>query len=394
MPKTNSARRIARRGWSVAERLWWRAATLVRTETVLVIAAILAAVSCVLVPPDAQYAAYIDLETLGKLFALMLVMAGFQRVGAFRRIAAVLLGRVRSLRGIALVLVGLCFFSSMFITNDVALVTFVPLALLLLGMVRADDNACLVVTLMTVAANLGSMAMPMGNPQNLYLYSVSGMDMGSFITLMAPYTVVSAVLLTLAVFVGLTRGEQDVAPQLDEGERLPAARVALYAALFAVCLACVAGILDVLVAVGIVAIVMLVVDRGLFRSVDYGLLLTFVAFYIFVGNLERFAPFHDALATLVQGREFLVSVVASQVISNVPAALLLSGFTGAWSALIVGTNVGGLGTLIASMASLISYKQLTLVQPGARKRFLVVFTLVNVAFLAVLAAMAFLLGMR
>ena len=375
----------------------WRVASFVRRETVLTIAAAFACVSCILVPPDAAYLGYIDIETLGKLFSLMVIMAGFQRIGLFRRVAKLLLGRVGSLAGIALVLVGLCFFSSMLITNDVALVTFVPLALMLLGMAGAGEQACLVVTLMTVAANLGSMATPMGNPQNLYLFSTSGMGMGEFIALMAPFTALAACMLVVCIVVGLRASSAQAgmagAGLVDDGP-VDRPRAVAYALLFVLSIACVAGVVPLAACVVVVALAAALLDRGLFRSVDYGLLLTFVAFYIFVGNLERFGPFHDALGALVDGREMIVAVLASQVISNVPAALLLSGFTSAWPELIIGTNLGGLGTLIASMASLISYKQLALVQPRAKGRFVATFTVLNVAFLVVLVAFALIGGWR
>lgn len=383
-------RALARGRRGVGHQLW-RVAEFVRCETVLSIAALLAVASCALVPPDAGYASYIDIETLGKLFSLMLVMAGLQRVGLFRAVAGTLLGRVSSLRGIAFVLVGLCFFSSMLITNDVALVTFVPLALMILGLARADDRACLLIVLMTIAANLGSMALPMGNPQNLYLFGRSGLDFPAFIALMAPYTAASAVLLALAVwraFPGWSVMGADERGRIGEAPHVDRPRVCALTALFVVCLGCVAGAIPLALCVGVVLAGSLLIDRTLVRAVDYGLLLTFVAFYVFVGNMGRFAPFADALAWLVTGRELAVSVAASQVISNVPAALLLSGFTREWPALIIGTNLGGLGTIIASMASLISYKQLALVQPARMGHFMKVFTVLNVAFLAALAVLA------
>lgn len=370
-----------------------------RKDPVLMIALALALLSCIAVPPDAGYLEYVDVRTLGMLFSLMAVMAGLTRAGVFSALCRRLLAIARGPRRLCLTLVLLAFFSSMLITNDVALVTFVPLALLALQTFRSERLTCFTVVLMTVAANLGSMATPVGNPQNLYLYSVSHMALGDFLLLMLPYTL--AALALLAVVIWACGKPHDLAGGGDTERRVshedvPAGRatrgILPWLAVFALALLSVARMLPFEVPVAAAALVGVAFDRATLRHVDYGLLLTFVAFFVFVGNVGRIGAVSALIAQMVTGHELIVSVAASQALSNVPAAILLSGFTDAWQALIVGTNIGGLGTLIASMASLISYKQLALVLPHAKGRYMKLFTVWNIAFLMVLLALAMVLG--
>ena len=385
---------------------------IVRKDPVLVVAVVLALCSCAAVPPDAAYAEYVDLRTIGMLFSLMTIMCGLSRLGVFRIACRHLLSVVRGPRRLALALTLLAFFSSMLITNDVALVTFVPFALLALRTLDSPRHACFTVVMMTIAANLGSMLTPVGNPQNLYLYSVSHMRIGEFVLLMLPYAAASLVLLVAAIALfgkipertqtSATRGAKpddnehaDEIPQLatDADDPAPSLfRVIPWAVLFVLALLSVAHILPYQAIVAATIVVTLVADRSALLHVDYALLLTFVAFFVFVGNVGRIEIVSTALAQLIDSHELAVSVIASQVLSNVPAAILLSGFTSNFAALIVGTNLGGLGTLIASMASLISYKQVALVLPREKGRYFMLFTMWNVAFLAVLAAFALILG--
>ncbi|CDD40716.1 putative transporter [Collinsella sp. CAG:398] len=405
---------------------------IVRKDPVLVVAIVLAIISCAAVPPDAAYAEYVDLRTIGMLFSLMTIMAGLSRLGVFRIACRHLLSAVRGPRRLALALTLLAFFSSMLITNDVALVTFVPFALLALRTLDSPRHACFTVVMMTIAANLGSMLTPIGNPQNLYLYSTSHMALTDFLLLMLPYAAAALVLLVGAIaFFGripehakekaarsvdagnpasssedgsadspATCGEADNAasatdanetPQLASDADDPAPsplRVLPWAALFVLALLSVAHILPYQAIVAATIAVAVVADRRALLHVDYALLFTFIAFFAFVGNVGRIEMVSTALAQLIDGHELAVSVIASQVLSNVPAAILLSGFTSYFAALIVGTNLGGLGTLIASMASLISYKQVALVLPREKGRYFMLFTVWNIAFLAVLAVLA------
>ena len=385
---------------------------IVRKDPVLVVAVVLALCSCAAVPPDAAYAEYVDPRTIGMLFSLMTIMCGLSRLGVFRIACRHLLSVVRGPRRLALALTLLAFFSSMLITNDVALVTFVPFALLALRTLDSPRHACFTVVMMTIAANLGSMLTPVGNPQNLYLYSVSHMRIGEFVLLMLPYAAASLALLVGAIALfgkipertqtSATRGAKpddnehaDEIPQLatDADDPAPSPlRVLPWATLFVLALLSVAHILPYQAIVVATIAVALIADRRALAHMDYALLVTFIAFFVFVGNVGRIEMVSAALAQLIDGHELAVSVIASQVLSNVPAAILLSGFTSNFAALVIGTNLGGLGTLIASMASLISYKQVTLVLPREKGRYFMLFTMWNVAFLAILAAFALILG--
>ena len=361
----------------------------VKQEIVLCVAAVLAVLSMFFVPPDAAYIGYIDLRTLAILFSLMTVMAGLRRQGVFDRLGRTLLAQAGSTLQLVLVLVGLCFFGSMVITNDVSLLTFVPFTFVVLSGLAPDARRALtvpVVCMQTIAANLGSMLTPIGNPQNLYLYGKSRMNIAAFISLMLPYTVVS--LLLLVLWAGaLCRGQASACScaHLQQPDAAADRKIVLLdAALFVVCLLAVIRVLPYGVAFAAVLLCTLFADRSTLRCVDYSLLLTFVAFFIFIGNLGRVQAFSDWLQAILTGREVPVAVLASQVTSNVPAALLLSGFTEKTSALIIGTNLGGLGTLIASMASLISYRQIARELPEEKGRYFKLFTLSNLVFLAIL----------
>ncbi len=316
----------------------------IQQETVLTAAAVLAVVSAFFVPPDAQYLGYIDLRTLAILFSLMTVMAGLRRQGFFDGLGRALLSRTHSTFQLTLVLVGLCFFGSMFITNDVSLLTFVPFTFVVLSRLGADVRRSLlvpVVCMQTIAANLGSMLTPIGNPQNLYLYGKSGMSIGGFVLLMLPYTLVS--LLLLLAWAALVCRKASAALSVDELVSSSASQgdqriILLYLVLFAVCLLSVIRVLPYGIAFAAVLVCALFADPHTLRAVDYSLLLTFVAFFIFIGNLGRIPAFSGWLQEFLTGREVLVAVLASQVTSNVPAALLLSGFTAETQALIIGTT--------------------------------------------------------
>lgn len=367
-----------------------------KQEAVLCIACILAVISAFVVPPDAQYLEYIDFRTLGLLFCLMAVMAGLQEIGVFRRLAQGMLAKVGSMRQLVPILVMLCFFSSMLMTNDVALITFVPFTFTVLGLAgenMAQKHRIPIVVMQTIAANLGSMFTPIGNPQNLYLYGVSQMPLGQFLLLMLPHTAVSGILLLLWG-IWYTRRERTTLTVAfkDTAESLNWRRLAVYLVLFVLSLLTVARLVDWRITLGIVLLAVLLADRSVLFRVDYSLLLTFVGFFVFIGNMGRIPVFRDFLESMIAGHEVVTAVAASQVISNVPAALLLSGFTKEYAALIVGTNLGGLGTLIASMASLISFKCIGKEASGIRGRYLLYFTAANLAFLAVLMGMYWMMG--
>ena len=353
-----------------------------KREPILLISALAAIVSCFLVPPDRAYLGYVDFRTLALLYSLMLVVAGLRSAGAFEQLAHVVCTRANSTRGMGMLLVLLSFFSSMLITNDVARLTFVPFAVVRLGMTGRRQDLILVVVLQTVAANLGSMLTPVGNPQNLYLYSYYDFTAGAFFRVTAPVWGL-ALALVLALCLLLPRAALNVS--FGEEPGLDRKKLWLYLALFAVCLLAVFRLIPWPLMLAIVAAALLLLDRRMLLNADFMLLLTFVAFFVFAGNLARLEAVDALLRRLLEGREYLTALLASQVISNVPAALLLSGFTDNARALLLGVDIGGLGTPIASLASLISLKLYSQTREAHTGRYLLVFTLLNLLLLACLS---------
>lgn len=356
-----------------------------KKEAVLCIALGLAILSVFWQPVDKNYLGYIDWNTLMLLFCLMAAMAGFQRLGIFQKTGDFLLGAVKNTRSLLLILCFLPFFFSMVITNDVALITFVPFGMIVLQMCKKEQFVIPLVVLQTIAANMGSSLTPIGNPQNLYLYSQSGATVGDFLLWMFPYTFVTGICIGLAVLFQ-KKEKVEYSPQKSNavwGKKWKFYFIS-YVVMFLCCLASVSKMLPPMALFFLVLTFLLVADRKILCCIDYALLGTFVAFFIFIGNLGRVAAFRVFFAGILTGHETLAGVVSSQVISNVPAALLLSGFTDQWESLVIGTNLGGLGTLIASMASLISYKQIVRQYPELKGRYFLYFTLGNVGMLLIL----------
>lgn len=351
-----------------------------KKDTVLTVSFCLALVSSFFVLPNAKYISYIDCRVLALLLSLMLSVSGLRAGGVFSALSGTLLRYIQNTRTLSLLFVLLSFFSSMVITNDVALITFVPFALLILTETGKGNLYIPVLVLMTVAANLGSMLTPLGNPQNLYLYSLSGMDMGAFLRLMAFPTAASLILLCLACL--FIKPEKIVPP--EKGAPCSGRDTAFFLVLFVISLLSVFHVLHYAVTLSVTVLAVLMYRRRLLLEADYALLFTFVFFFIFVGNMKEIPEISAFLSTLTEGREVTVSILLSQIISNVPCAMLLSGFTDNYPALILGVNLGGLGTLIASMASLISFKQYGGTIGAKKGKYLLVFTLVNLIFLAAL----------
>ncbi|MBQ9980033.1 MAG: citrate transporter [Oscillospiraceae bacterium] len=365
----------------------------IKREFVLCAAVLAAVVSAFFVPPSAEYIGYIDFKVLALLFCLMLAVAGAGKTGVFQIITRSLVSRARGQRSLVMILSAACFFVSMLITNDVALITLVPLALLIFT--PSSPAAIPAVISMTVAANLGSMLTPVGNPQNLYLYTLFGMGTGEFFLTMLPPVCLSAVMIVVYDFTvkpaaaGVAGGvipEEREKTQTEEENHCSLKSIAPWAAMFAICILSVLRVLDWRIMLAICVAATLVLDRSLFKKVDYSLLITFAAFFVFVGNIRQLPQISLMLSSVVQGHEFAAGAMLSQVISNVPAAMLLSGFTGDARALLLGVDVGGLGTPVASMASLISYKLYASCSGAKRGRFMGVFLLVNFVMLAVLSA--------
>ena len=346
-----------------------------RHEPMLVVCAVVALISMLFMPPDAEYLSYIDFRVLCLLFSLMAVVLGFQECGFFRALAHKLLSGEKQLRLLSLILVLLPFFASMVVTNDVSLITFVPFTILVLSMVDQKELLIRIVVLQTMAANLGSMATPVGSPHDLYLYEYYKLSAGEFFKLMLPLTGVSLAGLSVAALCTKT---EPLKVRFEEEVRLhKPKKFTLYTALFILCLLSVFRVLPYLAVTAFVFIAMLLVSPKLLRNVDYSLLLTFVCFFIFAGNMGRIPDVRGFLSGLLEKNTLLTAILSCQLISNVPASVLLSGFTQDWRALLLGTNIGGLGTPIASLASLISLR-LYLRSEGAKPvRYLAVFTLAN-----------------
>lgn len=366
-----------------------------KKETVLAVSVVLAAVSAFWVKPGPEYFSYVDWRVLAILLSLMIVMAGLQKNGLFDQIGVFLLTRIKDTAQLTFVLVFLCFFSSMFITNDVALVTFVPFALVTLQKCHQERLVVMTFVLQTIAANLGSMLTPIGNPQNLYLCSLAGMSALELIGYMLPYTLISGIILAIVIFVLSARKRKILLDtcvlsfEKKEGSRK---KIAGYLVMFLLCLLTVLRILPCCPVLAAVAVWTFLADRDVLGKADYCLLLTFIGFFIFTGNMRSIPAVRDMLQSLVTGREIETGILSSQMISNVPAALLLSGFTKDYRSLLLGVNLGGLGTLIASMASLISYKIYAHHYNRTKGIYLLWFTVANVLFLAVLVLFA--VGMK
>lgn len=320
-----------------------------KNETILIVAAILALISCFIVPPDADYKSYIHASTISQLICLMIVVCGFQRIGVFRIIGSRLLEKVNTMRGLVITLVALTFFSAMFITNDVALVTFVPFA---------------VAVLLVIVISVVFGSKPVG-------------DLGDLETgVLAPER---------------NKHQPDEIRITGYGAGYGGWRTIVYSLLFIVCLLAVSDVIPLWVMCVIVVVVFLFTDRRVFKYVDWGLPLTFCMFFIFIGNMKRVPEFYQLARSLVGGHPLEVAVASSQVISNVPTTILLSGFCDQWRDLIIGTNLGGMGTLIASMASLISYKNVVRQYPHKKGRYLAVYSAGNVLFLAVLLTLSWII---
>ncbi len=357
-----------------------------KIDTVLCIAWILAIISAFFVHPGKEYLGYIDFRSLGILWGLMVIIQGFKENSVFDRIAGFLLSKVTKSWQLSAMLIFMCFFGSMLITNDVALITFVPFALMILHDCGREDMMIPTVVLQTVAANLGSMLTPIGNPQNLYLYGLTGMSLIQFVKIMLPFSLVSALLLVLGLMIipgrqkSLNRNDNSSITSHFGSRR----QIIIYSVLFVIALLTVVRILPWYVFAVIVLVIVGGMDYKILFRADYILLLTFIGFFIFTGNMGRIEVISSFLEEVLIGREFGISVALSQIISNVPATLMLSGFTMNYKSLLIGVNVGGLGTLIASMASLISYKAYSKEYQEKSGKYLLVFIAVNVVFLIAL----------
>lgn len=346
-------------------------------------AALLAAlVTCIFVPVDSEYLGYFDLKTLVCLFCVLAVVCALKDVNFFYILAEKIVERFKNLRLCVLALVYITFIGSMLIANDMALLTFLPLGYFVLSSTGKEKYMAYVFILQNISANLGGMLTPFGNPQNLYLYTKFNIPNLEFIKIMAPPFIAAITVITLCCLA--------VKPEKltlkDNPPKLDAKRTAFYLILFCFSLAIVFRGIPYLLGAAVIFAALMLSDPHAIKSVDYPLLLTFVFFFIFAGNMARIPAIVDFMSGLLQKNTLIFSILSCQLISNVPSAILLSGFTGNYEDLLVGVNIGGVGTLIASLASLITFREYLKHNPHKAFRYILEFTAMNVGFLAFLTA--------
>lgn len=360
----------------------------IKKNIVLVIAILAAVVTSIIVPPDSEYLNYFDFKTLACLFCVLAVVCAFKNINFFYIIALNIVRVFRSLRMSILVLVYITFIGSMLIANDMALLTFLPLGYYILVTAEKQEYMAFVFIMQNIAANLGGMLTPFGNPQNLYLYSFFNISNNEFIQIMFPPFIISIALITVCcLFVKnepLLIKEQVYTP-------LNPKRTVAYSILFALAIAIVFRGIPYYWGLVVIFILLLILDRKALKMVDYPLLLTFVCFFIFAGNMARMDVIRDLFSYLLSQNTLLFSICSCQVISNVPSAILLSQFTDNYADLLVGVNIGGTGTLIASLASLITFREYTKNNPKKTGYYIGLFSVFNFGFLIILTVAMLLL---
>ena len=357
----------------------------IKKNAVLCIAMLAAAVTCFFVPPDGAYADYFDWKTLSCLFLTLLVVCALRNIKFFTIMARKLVLLSGSLRVLFLVLVTITFVGSLLIANDMALITFLPLGYFALSVTKQEKYMAYLFILQNISANLGGMLTPFGNPQNLYLYSYFNIPTGEFCAIMLPPFLLAITL--LAICCCAVKNEKLT---IDEAfsEKLNVRRAVLYIVLFLISILIVFRVVSVFVGMIVVPLVMLLTDPDALKDVDYGLLGTFFCFFIFSGNLARIDAVSAFFAGLLDWDTLLVSIASCQFISNVPTAILFSRFTQDYHSLLLGVNLGGAGTLIASLASLITFSEFRVLYPERTKEYLGLFAALNAAFLLVMTIAA------
>ena len=359
------------------EKVW----KFIKAQPVLVIAFILAVATMFIVPPDREYIGYCNRTVLIELFALMAAVAGLRSIGIFDTATRVILQKTGTVRRLGAVMILICFFSAMLVTNDVALITFVPLTLLIYSNIKDNKSLILTIVLESAAANLGSMMTPVGNPQNLFLYDKYGLTATTFVKTMLPVGALGlAAVLLLTLFLPKDKCE---APKRSEA-KLPVIKAAVYTGVFVLCIAAVFRLVPDWVCLIAAIAAALICDVKLLLKIDYILLATFVCFFVFVGNIARIDAVSEFFSGILTDRELIVSALLSQVISNVPAAVMLAEFTDNGTQLLLGVDIGGFGTIIASMASLIAFQIYRGSERAQTGKYMGVFTLVNVMLLVLL----------
>ena len=354
---------------------------LLKNDIVLTASFILALASCFFVTPDSKYISYINLPVLVLLFCLMLVVAGLKKAGAFDYLKSLMSLRISSEKTMILALCTICFFTSALITNDVALITFVPFSIAILKNQKSSAIIFCVV-METIAANLGSLLTPIGNPQNLFLYTYYDVSVFEFFKITLPLGLLCAVMILVCIL--FKKGVPLNSDKTEEKVTIDKKSLWVFSLLFVICILSVLKVISCHITLLIILICVVTIDKKLLKEADYLLLITFVFFFVFAGNIARIPVIFDIIAKALSGREVLISSLISQIISNVPAATMLSSFTEDYRSLILGTNIGGLGTLIASMASLISYRFIAAEKKISSSKYMFVFSIFNFAMLLVL----------
>lgn len=355
----------------------------VRKNVVLCIAILAAALTSCIVPPDRTYLTYFDWKTLTCLFCVLAVVCALKDIRFFYVLAEQIVRRFRNARFCILALVYITFIGSMLIANDMALLTFLPLGYFVLSCSGTEKYMAFTFIMQNIAANLGGMLTPFGNPQNLYLYGKFEIPTGEFTMIMLLPFVISIALITLCCRIFVKPEAMQIPAKRSA---LPARRTVLYLCLFVLSIVIVFRFIPYWIGLIVIPLVLLFADPKALKEVDYPLLLTFAAFFIFSGNMARIPAVQSLFASLLEKDTLLFSVLSCQCISNVPSAILLSQFTGNYRELLIGVNIGGTGTLIASLASLITFREYTAHNPGQTRRYLVLFSAFNFGFLAVLTA--------
>ena len=355
----------------------------VKKNIVMVIALCAAAVTSIIVPPDRAYLDYFDFKTLTCLFCVLAVVCALKNIRFFYILARKIVQLCKNAKMSVLALVYITFIGSMLIANDMALLTFLPLGFFVLNETGMKKYMAFTFIMQNIAANLGGMLTPFGNPQNLYLYSKFNVPTMEFMGIMLVPFVLSIALITVCCLVFV---KSEALSLKDEEATLPVSRTVIYLALFALSIVIVFRGIPYWLGLIIIPIALLLLDRDALKRVDYPLLLTFVFFFIFAGNMARIDIVRGGLGYLMEQNALLYSTLSCQLISNVPSAILLSQFTTNYRELLWGVNIGGVGSLIASLASLITLREYTKNDPEGTKAYIVKFSIFNFAFLGILLA--------
>ena len=348
---------------------------------VLVIAATLAIASCFVIKPDAQYIGYFDFKTLTCLFCTLAVICALKNISFFTITAKKIVTLTGNTRSLALALVYITFIGSMFLANDMALLTFLPLGYLSLSATNKEKYMAPIFIIQNIAANLGGMLTPFGNPQNLYIYTKFNIPTLEFMGIMLLPFVLSIILFTAGC---LFIPKESLTLENEEKEKIAPKKTAFYLVLFAITILMVFRVIPYYICLPIILISILATDKNALTKVDYPLLLTFACFFLLAGNVSRIEAVNVFFSNLLEKNTLLTSIFSCQVISNVPSAILLSEFTENYRELLLGVNIGGVGTLISSLASLITFREYTSHVKGKTLQYLGLFTALNFGFLIIL----------